>query len=138
MNAHKFPAGTVEKKGAVLKITIQKDEVITVDDMKAITKIRQELFGNKNYVALIDMRDEDIDMTDEAVKYVTSADVIQSLRIAEVLLVKSFTQKIEVHSYVKIMRSDDNITVMTDEENAIHWLNRQYDKHQGTNLEKAH
>ena len=128
MKSRTFSAGTVEKKGNVLKITYQKDSEITVDDMKEITAFREDVFGDNHYTSLIDLREEKLKFHDDAMKYVTHDKKIKELRVAEVLLVKNFAHKMGVHLYVKVFRSKDNITVMTDEENAIHWLNRQFDK----------
>lgn len=128
MDVHEFSAGTVERRGNVMIIRYKKDDVITLEDQKEITKIRKQIFGDNQYVTLIDMREDKIDFTKEAKAYVTENKNIRRLRIAEVLLVKSFIQKMGIHSYIKIFRSKDNITVMTDEENALHWLNAQYEK----------
>ena len=131
MEAIPFSAGTIEKIGIVLKITYKKEGEITLDDMKEITHLRKELFGEHHYASLIDLKDDNLEFQNDALKYVTDNEVIRNLRVAEVLLVKSFAQRLGIHSYVKIFRSKDNVTVMTDEENALHWLNRQYQKQCG-------
>ena len=128
MEPHSFSAGTVQRIGNVLKIVYNKDSHITLEDMKEVTSIREMIFGNEQYVSLIDIREDNIHMTLEAKKYVTENKTIKKLRVAEVLLVKSFSQKLFVHSYVTIFRSKDKVTVMTDEDNAIHWLKRQFEK----------
>lgn len=129
MEIHEFSAGTVERRGNVMIIRYKKDDMITLEDQKEITKIRKQLFGDNPYATLIDLREEKVNLTQEAKKYVTDNKHIRRLRIAEVLLVKSFVQKMGIHSYIKIFRSKDNITVMTNEDNAIHWLSAQYEKH---------
>ena len=136
---HLFDGGEVQKIGNVLKIRYQKDTPVTVEDMKAITEIRKKLFGDNPYCSLIDLSDDDLMVTKEAQKYVSDTPFIKKLRIAEVLLVKNFTQKIGVHTYVRITRWKDNITVMTlkDEDNAIDWLERQYKKYMENNKVKV-
>ena len=129
MEEHQFSAGTVQRIGNVLKITYTKQSEITLEDMKEVTKIRERLFGKEQYCSLIDLRQDNLKITNEAKKYITQNKIIKQLRLAEVLLVNSFIEKMGVHAYVKIFRSGDNITVMTEEENAIHWLNTQYEKH---------
>ncbi|MBD3638119.1 MAG: hypothetical protein HUJ25_12275 [Crocinitomicaceae bacterium] len=129
MEMHTFSAGTVERIGNVMKIVYKKDSEITLSDMKEITVIREQLFGNEKYVTLIDLTDDNIDMSDEAKRYVTNNKKIKELRIAEVLLVKNFAHRLGVHTYVKIFRFNDKVTVMTKEENALHWLNNQYKKY---------
>ncbi|MEX1000728.1 MAG: hypothetical protein WDZ35_01290 [Crocinitomicaceae bacterium] len=139
MIAHSFSAGTVQRLGIILKIKYKKDTEVTLSDMKEVTKIRKKLFGEESYCSLIDLSQDNLTMSSEARKYVTDSPIIRKLRIAEVLLVKNFAQKIGVHTYVRISRWKDNITVMTvkDEENAIHWLERQYRKHQEKELSSA-
>ena len=132
MKKHKFSAGIVERIGNVMKITYTKtDAPVTVEDQKEITQIRKKLFGEDKYCTLVDISEDKLDLTKEARDYVTDTDFIRRLRIAEVLLVKSFGQKLAVHTYVKISRWKDNITVMTtkEEENALHWLEKQYERH---------
>ncbi|OIQ37091.1 MAG: hypothetical protein BM555_01485 [Crocinitomix sp. MedPE-SWsnd] len=125
---HKFSAGTVERISNVLKITYDKSSPVTLADMKEITTIREQLFGNSNYASLIDLRGE-VNLTKEARDYATNHSVIKKLRVAEVLLVNNFAEKLGVHTYVKFFRFKDNVTVMTDEDNALHWLGREFDKH---------
>jgi hypothetical protein len=129
MEEHQFSAGTVQRIGNVLKITYTKQEVITLDDMKEVTKIREQIFGKEQYCSLIDLRADNLSLSSEAKKYVTQNKTIRQLRLAEVLLVNNFIEKMGVHAYVRIFRSGDNITVMTEEENALHWLNTQYERH---------
>ena len=128
MEPREFSAGTLQKIGNVLKITYQKEGEITLDNMKEITAFREEVFGDNKYTSLVDLREEKLKFHDDAMKYVTNNKKIKELRVAEVLLVKNFAQKMGVHLYVKVFRSKDNITVMTNEENALHWLNRQFEK----------
>ncbi|UKN00414.1 hypothetical protein K6119_11785 [Paracrocinitomix mangrovi] len=123
-----FSAGTVERIGNILKITYTKKEVISIGDQKEITGIREKLFGKEKYVCLVDMRAENLQFTDEARKYVTYNKTIKKLRIAEVLLVNNFAEELLIHSYVRFARSEDKVTVMSNEEDAIFWLNTQYDK----------
>lgn len=128
MEPETFSAGTVQKIGNVLKIQYKKDTEITVDDMKEITSYREEVFGDTNYTSLVDLRDDNLKFCDDAMKYVTNNKKIKELRVAEVLLVKNFAHRMGVHLYVKVFRYKDNIAVMTNEDNALNWLNRQYDK----------
>ena len=129
--SHTFQGGEVQKIGNVLKIRYQKDTPVTLEDMKEVTEIRKNLFGDNPYCSLIDLSDDNLTVTKEAQKYVSDTDFIKRLRVAEVLLVKNFAQKVGVHTYVRITRWKDNITVMTlkDEDNAIDWLERQYKKY---------
>lgn len=123
----KFSAGTVEKIGCVMKVTYLKDATVTVEDMIEITAIREKLFGENKYCTLIDLSKDYLSLTPEAKQYAAENPVIRKLRIAEVLMVKNFAQKLGVFTYVKIFRSNDNIKVMTDQAEAIEWLNQQYD-----------
>jgi hypothetical protein len=129
MDTHDFSAGTVQRKGNIIIIRFIKDTEVTAADMREIRAIREDLFGDNNYASLIDLRYKNLSFTKEAKEHVTENETIRKFRIAEVLLVKSFIEKLGVHSYVKIFRSKDLVTVMTKEDNAIHWLNTQFDKH---------
>lgn len=121
-----FSAGHVERIGNILKITYTKQTTVTLDDLIEITAIRKVLFGEQKYCSMIDLRKDYLSLSPEAKKYAAESPVIRRLRIAEVLLVKNFAQRLGVHTYVRIFRSKDNIRVMTDETEAIEWLNEQY------------
>ncbi len=122
-----FSAGTVEKIGPVMKVTYLKDQTVTLDDMIEITAIREKLFGENKYCTLIDLSKDYLSLTPEAKQYAAENPTIKNLRIAEVLMVKNFAQKLGVFTYVKIFRSNDNVKVLTDEKEAIQWLNQQYE-----------
>lgn len=110
-----------------MKITYLKDQTVTLDDMIEITAIREKLFGENKYCTLIDLSKDYLSLTPEAKKYAAENPTIKNLRIAEVLMVKNFAQKLGVFTYVKIFRSNDNVKVLTDEKEAIQWLNQQYE-----------
>lgn len=129
MEIHNFSAGQVLRIGNVMKIVYSKDSIITAEDMMEITPIRQMLFDDDKYCSLIDLTQDYLSLSSEAKKYVSENKTIKERRIAEVLLVKNFAQKLGVHAYVKIFRSNDNITVMTNEDSALHWLERQHSKY---------
>ncbi|MFT4600441.1 MAG: hypothetical protein ACI857_000615 [Arenicella sp.] len=124
---HKFSAGTIERDGNILIIRYVKEAPVTLSDMKEITKIREQIFGNSNYASLIDLRGK-VEITKDAKEYVTKHPAIVKLRVAEVLLVNSFAEKLSIHTYVRFFRFKDNVTVMTEEDNAMHWLNSEFDK----------
>ncbi len=126
MQILKFSAGTVERIGSVMKVTYLKDKTVNVDDMKELTALREQLFGEEKYCTLIDLTKDFLSLSPEAKEYAAKSETILRLRIAEVLLVKNFGQKLGVHTYVKIFRSKDNVRVMTNELEAITWLNEQY------------
>ncbi len=126
MQILKFSAGTVERIGSVMKVTYLKDKTVNVDDMKELTALREQLFGEEKYCTLIDLTKDFLSLSPEAKEYAAKNETILRLRIAEVLLVKNFGQKLGVHTYVKIFRSKDNVRVMTNELEAITWLNEQY------------
>ncbi len=126
MQILKFSAGTVERIGSVMKVTYLKDTTVNVDDMKEITLVREKLFGEEKYCTLIDLTKDFLSLSPEAKEYAANNETIKRLRIAEVLLVKNFAQKLGVHTYVKIFRSNDNVKVMVNELDAITWLNEQY------------
>jgi cytochrome b subunit of formate dehydrogenase len=126
MQILKFSAGTVERIGSVMKVTYLKDKTVNVDDMKELTALREQLFGEEKYCTLIDLTKDLLSLSPEAKEYAAKNETIRRLRIAEVLLVKNFAQKLGVHTYVKIFRSNDNVKVMVNEMDAITWLNEQY------------
>lgn len=123
----KFSAGIVKRIGPVMKVTYLKDQTVTLDDMIEITAIREKLFGENKYCTLIDLTKDYLSLTPEAKQYAAENPTIKKLRIAEVLMVKNFAQKLGVFTYVKIFRSNDNVKVLTDEKEAIQWLNQQYE-----------
>ncbi len=110
-----------------MKLTYLKDQTVTLDDMIEITAIREKLFGENNYCTLIDLTKDYLSLTPEAKQYAAENPTIKKLRIAEVLMVKNFAQKLGVFTYVKIFRSNDNVKVLTDEKDALEWLNQQYE-----------
>ena len=124
---YKFSGGSVNRISNVLKISYNKTSPVTISDMKEITEIREKLFGNSIYASLIDIRGE-VELTKEAIEYATTSKGVKKLRIAEVLLVNNFAEKPGVHTYVKFFRFTDNVTVMTNEDNALHWLEREFAK----------
>lgn len=126
MEIHTISAGQVQRVGNVLKIVYSKETIITVEDMMEITPIRQKLFADDKYCTLVDLTQDFLSLSSEAKKYVSENKTIKERRIAEVLLVKNFAQKLGVGAYVKMFRSNDTIAVMTNEENAIQWLEGQH------------
>ena len=137
MQIHTFSAGTVERKGNILKIVYSKEESITLQDMQEITAIRKELFGENKYCSLIDLTKDLLVLTPEAKKFASTNPNIKQLRIAEVLLVKNFAQKLGVQTYVKLFRSKDRIKVMTEEEHAANWLEKEYKRYFELQLKKS-
>lgn len=129
MQIEKFSAGTVERIGPVMKITYLKDTEVSLDDMKEITSIREKLFGENRYCTLIDLTKDYLSLSPESKKYAAENETIKRLRIAEVLLVKNFGQKLGVFTYVKLFRSNDNVKVMTNEKEALEWLYQQFDNY---------
>lgn len=125
-----FSAGEVQKLDDILYIRYSKDSEITEADMMEITKLRRKLFGANKYVSLIDLREDNLVLTPAAKKYVSENAEIKSLRIAEVLLVKNFAQKIGVSIYARLFRSKDLISVMTEESKAKEWLKAKFNLHQ--------
>lgn len=129
MQIEKFSAGTVERIGPVMKVNYLKDTEVSQDDMKEITSIREKLFGENQYCTLIDLTKDYLSLSPEAKKYAAENETIKRLRIAEVLMVKNFGQKLGVFTYVKLFRSNDNVKVMTNEQEALLWLNEQHQEY---------
>ena len=125
MESHKFSAGTVSRVGNVMKIVYDKDSEVTLDDMKEITAIRENLFGEENYCSLIDLRKEFLSLSPEAKKFAAENPNVLKFRVAEVLLVKNFAQKLGVQTYVKLFRKDP-VRVFSDEAKAMKWLETEF------------
>lgn len=125
----RFSAGTIERVGPVMIIRYSKETPVSLDDMKEITAIRESLFGEEKYCTLIDLRQDFLTMSPEAKKFAAEDKNVKRLRIAEVLMVKNFGQKLGVHTYIKLFRSKDLVKVMTEEPKAMEWLHEQYTAH---------
>jgi hypothetical protein len=97
-----FTAGSVERLGNIMKVVYSKDSIITIEDMLEITEIRERLFGDNMYCTLIDLTKDYLSLSPEAKKYAAENPTIRRLRIAEVLMVKNFAQKLGVHTYIKL------------------------------------
>ena len=126
----KFSAGEVERIGNIMKMTYAPDCLVDLNSLKEISEIRAKLFGESKYCTLVDISDSNVEFTKEAKEFVTVNPTIKKLRIAEVILMKEFDQKMDVHDYIRIFRHGDDVAVMTDEANAINWLNRKYKEYQ--------
>lgn len=125
----RFSAGTIERTGPIMIIRYIKDTPVSLDDMNEITAIRKSLFGEEKYCTLIDLRQDFLTISPEAKKFATENKNIKRLRIAEVLMVKNFGQKLGVHTYIKLFRSKDLVNVMTEETKAVEWLLEQHAAH---------
>lgn len=121
-----FSAGTIEKIGNIMKMTYAEDAQVDLLTLKEISEIRARFFGETNYCTLVDIRNSNVEFTKEAKEFVTVNPIVTNLRVAEVILMETFDQKMEVHDYIRIYRHGDDVAVMTDEENAINWLNRKF------------
>lgn len=109
-----------------MRITFDNERQITIDDMKGITEIRQELFGENQYCTLIDARKDFVSFTPEATTYIANNPTINSLRIAEAVLVKNFGQSLGGQLYVKLFKPKSETKLFYKEDKATEWLEQQY------------
>jgi len=123
-----FSAGTIEKIGHIMKMSYAENARVDLMTLKEISEIRARFFGENNYCTLVDIRNSNVEFTKEAKEFVTLNPIVKKLRVAEVILMETFDQKMEVHDYIRIFRHGDDVAVMTDEENAINWLNRKFNE----------
>ncbi|NOQ71071.1 MAG: hypothetical protein GQ574_03655 [Crocinitomix sp.] len=122
-----FSGGVIEKiSDFIMLITFDNKRAITVADMKEITKIRHELFGDKKYCTLIDCRKDFINFSSDATTYIANHPRINEQRIAEAVFVKNVGQSLGGQLYIKLFKPKSETKLFYKEENAIAWLNKQY------------
>lgn len=126
MESHQFSGGIIKKvDSSIMRIVFTED--ITVDLLKEIHVIREELFGEGNYCTLIDATKDFMAVSKEAQEYIAKNAVVNQYRIAEAILVKNFGQKLGVQMYIRIFKPERKTMVFYQEDKAIAWLKEQYD-----------
>ena len=127
MGEIKFSGGVIEKRGDfIMRITFDNDHQITIEDMKAITAVRQKLLGDKKYCTLIDASKDFVSFSPDATTYIANHPRINEQRIAEAVLVKGFGQSLGGQLYIKLFRPKSETKLFYKEDDAIEWLTQQY------------
>ncbi len=131
MQEHYFSGGLVQKIDEnIMLIRFEKDYEIQIEDVKQITAIRKQLFGDQPYCSLVDVSKDFLSFSKEAKDYVSSNPSINALRVCEALLVRSLGQKIGADLFIRLFRKKVNTKTFTKKESAIEWLQKEFSENQ--------
>lgn len=126
MDTHRISGGKItliDKR--ILCIVWDADHEVTVDDIKEVTRVREELIGNNTYCSLIDVTKDFLNFSSEAKTFVARNEDINRLRKAEALLVRNKAQQLGVDLYVRLFKPKSKTRIFTNKEKAIEWLHAQ-------------
>ncbi len=129
MSIHQFSGGTVQKSNEfILRITFDVEDDISIEHLKEIKIIRENILGDNYYCSLIDVRKDFMGISTEAKEYVAKNPSINKFRIAEALLVKNLGQKLGVELYIRLFKPKRASKVFLKEDKANKWLEKEYKK----------
>lgn len=129
MSMHQFSGGTIQKSNDfILRITFDVENDISIEHLKEISVIRENIFGNNHYCSLIDLRKDFMGISTEAKEYVAKNPTINKFRIVEAILVKNLGQKLGVDLYIRIFKPNRSTKSFLKEDKAEKWLKTQFDK----------
>ena len=129
MSVYPFSGGVIEKSGDfIMRVTFTVENDITIDHLKEIKAIREQLFGNNYYCSIIDVTKDFMGISEEAKEYVTKHPVINKFRVAEAMLVKNLGQKLGVDIYIRLSKPTRVTKAFLKEEKAKKWLKAEFEK----------
>ena len=129
MNTYLFSGGYIEKSGDfIMRVTFTVENEITIDHLKEIKAIREQLFGDNFYCSIIDVTKDFMLISEEAKEYVTQHPVINKFRVAEAMLVKNLGQKLGVDIYIRLSKPTRITKAFLKEDKAKKWLKEEFDK----------
>ena len=133
MSTYHFSGGHIEKANEfIMRVTFNVEKDISVEHIKEIKAIREQLFGDNYYCSIIDVTKDFMGISEEAKKYVTQHPEVNRFRVAEAMLVKNLGQKLGVDVYIRLSKPTRVTKAFLKEEKAKKWLKAEFDKFNST------
>ncbi|HIP37490.1 MAG TPA: hypothetical protein EYG85_11620 [Crocinitomix sp.] len=123
MSTYNFSAGTITHiRDNILLIKYNVLQPVTVEDIKEITKIRENIIGIKHYHAITDFTNGIVNITDEAKDYIAYQNKNNNFRISDAFITTSMATKIEINLYILFKKPNVRTKTFDSIDKALVWI----------------
>ena len=95
---------------------------VDLDKIQEVLKNGFELHGEKPFYSIVDLRDNFASMNSEAKKFLANQELLNELRICEVIMVNNLAMKLITKGYFKLFKAKWPLKVVTKDEELIDFL----------------
>ena len=111
-----------ELSKGMLQITVKDNGELTIDDMRESVRLLDEFVNDKNFIALIDIRNSFMSVSPDALRFIGSQNDQLKFCKAEAIVVDSLAVSLIMNFYIKFIPKNKESKVFKSIGPAQSWL----------------